>query len=302
MTQMANCVALTLIALALPGRVWGEEFEVASVRLIQEKEFTPRPFGKMMGGPGTERPNRIAYARVWVQKLLCDAWELRPFQVIGPAWMSSVLDSSYELEAITPPGTTRQQVLLMLQYLLIHRFHLKYHFETRNVSGYDLIVATGGPKLQESIHAGDPEPATGPTGEKDKDGFPVLPPGHGGMAALSLRDGGMRAKFQLVSLDEFANHLRGYLTTALGRTSGPINNRTGLTGKYDFTFAFRVGSSAVVSGVNGASAQAEPVGGSGLPDIFRALERQLGLKLVSVKRIPLKFLVVDSIDRAPTEN
>ena len=300
MSQLTNSVALTLIALAWHGAASAEEFEVASVRLIQEKEYTPRPFGKMMGGPGTERPNRIEYARVWMQKLLCDAWELLPFQVIGPAWMSSSPD--YELEAITPPGTTRQQVLLMLQDLVINRFHLKYHVETRNFSGYDLILATGGPKLQESIHAGDPEPVTGPTGEKDKDGFPVLPPGHGGMAALSLRDGGMRARFQLLSLDEFANHLRGYLTTALGRTSGPINNRTGLTGKYDFTFAFRVGSSAVVSGVNGVSAQAEPVGGSGLPDIFRALERQLGLKLVSVERIPLKVLVVDSVEKMPTEN
>jgi uncharacterized protein (TIGR03435 family) len=41
---------------------------------------------------------------------------------------------------------------------------------------------------------------------------------------------------------------------------------------------------------------------SGLPDIFNAVEKQLGLKLVRVKEIPLDVLVIDHIEKAPVEN
>jgi uncharacterized protein (TIGR03435 family) len=40
---------------------------------------------------------------------------------------------------------------------------------------------------------------------------------------------------------------------------------------------------------------------SSLPSIFAALEEQLGLKLVS-QMVPVEMLVVDHVDRVPTEN
>jgi uncharacterized protein (TIGR03435 family) len=42
--------------------------------------------------------------------------------------------------------------------------------------------------------------------------------------------------------------------------------------------------------------------GSGLPDIFVAIEKQLGLKLVKTKDIPLEVIVVDHVDKVPTGN
>jgi len=42
--------------------------------------------------------------------------------------------------------------------------------------------------------------------------------------------------------------------------------------------------------------------GSGLPNIFKALEQQLGLKLVKAKDIPLDTIVVDQAERIPAGN
>jgi len=49
-----------------------------------------------------------------------------------------------------------------------------------------------------------------------------------------------------------------------------------------------------------AGAASDP--GSGLPDIFTALEKQLGLKLVKVKAVPVDVLVIDHVEKAPTGN
>jgi uncharacterized protein (TIGR03435 family) len=59
-----------------------------------------------------------------------------------------------------------------------------------------------------------------------------------------------------------------------------------------------------MGGVGGAvdpSASANNAGG-GLPNIFAALEKQIGLKLVKTPNIPLDVIVVDHIDRVPTGN
>jgi uncharacterized protein (TIGR03435 family) len=40
----------------------------------------------------------------------------------------------------------------------------------------------------------------------------------------------------------------------------------------------------------------------GEPSIFKALEKQLGLKLTRIKDIPLQVLVVDQVEKAPTDN
>ena len=44
----------------------------------------------------------------------------------------------------------------------------------------------------------------------------------------------------------------------------------------------------------------EPNGG--LPDIFTAIQKQLGLRLDKVADVPLEVIVVDSVDKLPTAN
>jgi len=42
--------------------------------------------------------------------------------------------------------------------------------------------------------------------------------------------------------------------------------------------------------------------GEGLPNIFTAVEKQLGLKLMKVKDVQVDVLIVDGADKIPTEN
>jgi uncharacterized protein (TIGR03435 family) len=80
------------------------------------------------------------------------------------------------------------------------------------------------------------------------------------------------------NLDTLASMLR----SPAGR---PVANKTGISGTYDIKLDY-----ASVNDPN-----------STLPDLFTALQEQLGLKLVPQK-VPVEVLVIDHVDRTPTEN
>ncbi len=75
------------------------------------------------------------------------------------------------------------------------------------------------------------------------------------------------------------------LTEQAGR---PILDQTGLPGAYDLALEWSANDNA--SSEKDAS-----------PSLFTALQEQLGLKLESV-RAPVESIVVDKIDRSPSEN
>jgi uncharacterized protein (TIGR03435 family) len=57
--------------------------------------------------------------------------------------------------------------------------------------------------------------------------------------------------------------------------------------------------------MNGAASTAQGAAdalGSGLPNIFVALERQIGFSLMKTKDIPLDAIVVDHVEKIPTGN
>jgi uncharacterized protein (TIGR03435 family) len=47
-------------------------------------------------------------------------------------------------------------------------------------------------------------------------------------------------------------------------------------------------------------APSEPDGGG--PDIFAAIQKQLGLRLDKMPGVPVDIIVVDSVDKTPTED
>ena len=61
-------------------------------------------------------------------ELIPIAYNVKPFQVAGPDWMSS---QRFDILARMPEGTTKEQVPEMLQALLAERFQLKIHRENR---------------------------------------------------------------------------------------------------------------------------------------------------------------------------
>lgn len=218
----------------------------------------------------------------------------------------------FEIVANVPPGTTQDQVSIMMQNLLKERFHLAYHLEKRTLDVVELTVAKGGSKLKDAEIPAE-LPALGPLqGNKGEDGYPNVPPGRplgigmvegtsmdlffdipsgfllasqnpimaGGAGKLMIWRIGMR----MYTIPLLMNWLQHEHEIA------HIVDHTGLTGKYDIKLRFSNGVSA------GDGDASEPA-----PDIAEALEKQLGLKLQRTKA-PLDVIVIDHIDKLPTEN
>ena len=93
------------------------------------------------------------------------------------------------------------------------------------------------------------------------------------------------------SIAQFLQSMEFDLAPALGDVD-PFSrvhlvDHTGLTGTFDFTLEFR---------------QRFDDPNSDSPDVFSAMEKQLGLRLQKAGSIPLQVLVIDHADRIPTEN
>ena len=93
-----------------------------------------------------------------------------------------------------------------------------------------------------------------------------------------------------------------------GDTKQPrIVDKTGLTGKYDITLEYdcewcRSLTAYAAPGVSGTAPPAPASEPSGAPDIFTAIEKQLGLKLTKAPDVALPVIVIDHIERVPAEN
>lgn len=185
-----------------------------------------------------------------------------------PAWTNSQR-FNIVAKAPDPATTTGKQLREMLKTLLADRFKLKVHLETADLQGYGLYVAKNGARLRES------------TGE----GVPRI---YGAQAA---------APELMLTVGEHAS-TRGLAATLTGFGLGPVVDRTGLQGAFDFRLTFDRES---IRSVKGEAAPPLPVNGDGsAPSLFVALEEQLGLRLVR-ERIRVEYVVVDAVER-PSDN
>ncbi len=252
-----------------PGSI---KFEVASVKL----DLRPDAPSLMRGGPGTPDPERITYERQRLIRLLSAAYGFAFDQISGPDWMS---DNLYTIAAKLPPGTTKEQLKFMWQNLLVERFHLKTHIIQKDFPVYELSVAKGGPKFHEEA------------------GFPAPRPGENWAFRPRPRD--IRLTFRDCSMADFATRIGWPLSTAAlgGLTVGRVVNKTALEGSYSFTLEF-----AGAWGPGGAFLPPLPDGQTDTAsNLFDALRQQVGLRLDEGKA-RLDVLVVDHVDKVPTEN
>lgn len=102
--------------------------------------------------------------------------------------------------------------------------------------------------------------------------------------------GGYIIKFQNVSVADFARY---YLA---GPVKGPVIDRTGIKGMYDFDLKYGPHDAD-----DPAWAQIPKDLYANLPDLFTVLEEKYGLKLVPEK-VTVDTLVIDHVDKVPTEN
>jgi bla regulator protein blaR1 len=225
-----------------------------------------------------------------LKMLIQQAYGVEDNQILGaPSWIGSArFDieakvSSSETDALHNLGPDQRR--LMLQPLLADRFQLKVHTEVRELPILALVVAKGGPKLHEA-KPGD----TYPNGIKGFDGEA------GGPGLMHMGPGQLTA--QGLPMSSVAQ----LLSQQLGRT---VHDKTGLTGKYDFTLQWtpEVGGSPMMkgpgAGQQGPGGPPSPTDNGG-PSIFTAIQEQLGLKLESQKG-PVEVVIIDHVE-TPSEN
>jgi bla regulator protein blaR1 len=199
----------------------------------------------------------------------------------GPDWVHS-LREKYRVEA-TAEGATERSVLMgtMLQMLLEDRFKLKLHRETEEVAMYRLVVAKGGFKPK-PMKEGDCTPYDGATGPPTAaaSSTPVC-----GALMMGTANGLTRWTFGGFKIQNMA--------MLLGRQIGaPVIDETGLSGEYIIRLQFVRAQDAAVPAAPGREVATAAAG----PDIFTAIQEQLGLKLEPT-RGPRGYLVIDSIER-----
>jgi uncharacterized protein (TIGR03435 family) len=296
----------------------GLAFEVASIkpaRNIQEQALS----GKLHVGMKIDGA-RVDIGAMSIADLLQFAYKVKVFQISGPDYMKS---ERFDILAKLPDGAKEDQVPEMVQALLADRFKLQMHREMKEHSTFALVVAKGGPKLKDA----PPDPVTTEEPPKEEKGAMVMDTGQGkvsikqdgrggaivnggknGISKVSMENGVMHMEMSKVKMADFAEALSRFV----GQT---VVDLTELKGNYQV--AIDIGMEEMMkaarsAGVNvpmppaaaaGAGADGKPGDAASEPtegSLFASLQR-MGLKLES-RKAPMDTIVVDHVEKAPTEN
>jgi uncharacterized protein (TIGR03435 family) len=203
-----------------------------------------------------------------LQDLIAFAYEVQAEQIVGgPDWISK---DRYDIAAVpdVEGAPNPQQVRTMIQKLLVDRFKLKFHKETRELSAFVITVGKGGEKLAPTKLNG-PLPGLG------------IRPATGGLTLMVFNG----------AIHDFTGFLQ---TMVLDR---PVVDRTGLTGKYDFSVTFLPDETQF----NGHSPLPKLADGvEPAPALSDAMLAQLGLKL-STERTAVDVMAIDHVEK-PSPN
>lgn len=274
--------------------VLGQTFDVASVKRSAPYPPGPRVYVRARGGPGTANPGQITSSHATLRGLLITAYDVQSYQISGPAWIET---ERYDVTAKVPAGATREQVRIMWQHLLAERFGVVMHHELRKFQVEELVVAEGGHKLKESEIDPNVPPAQAPAGRTrvDKNGFPELD-GPGMIHLINKTPHGPIA--HTVAKAQPTSQLAIMLGNQLRQ---PVIDRTGLTGKYDFTLEFTPDMKGIP--ILPQPPEAAFPGSVSAPrsNLPTAIQQQLGLRLVA-NSATLDVIVVDYANKTPAEN
>jgi uncharacterized protein (TIGR03435 family) len=199
--------------------------------------------------------------------LITFAYGLHARQITGgPGWIES---DKYDLAA-KPDGEGQpndKQWKTMVQKLLADRFKLTFHRDKKELSVYAIVVGKTGPKLTKS--------------DGDPNGLPGL--FFRGLGVLPARN---------ATMADFAGTMQ---TAVLDR---PVVDQTGLPGRYDFLLKWTPDETQFAG--LGVKVPPPTDNADAPPDLYTAIQQQLGLKLEPTKA-PVEVLVIDRAEK-PSEN
>ena len=240
-------------------------FEVADVKINKSGEV--RMAVDMAPG------GKLTMHNVPMRVMLMLAYHVRADALTnGPAWLGS---DRFDVVAKATQTASPDEMRRMLQTLLADRFKLIVHTEEKVMPAFALLIGAGAK---------------------------LAPSGAGLLSEQGCRPGeGVSGQRHMVcshtAMPLLADSLQEMSPTDF---PVPVVDQTGLSGAYDFkldwTPAPRVATGIAASATPATSP--EPLPGMTL---FDAVRSQLGLKLES-RKLPLPVIVIDRLERVPTEN
>jgi len=216
--------------------------------------------GKKVGISGRQ----ISTTNTSVSYLITYAYGIQARQITGaPAWLESEkYDVTGKPEGEGQPNPSQWKI--MFRKLLADRFQLSFHRDKKELSVYAIVVGKNGPKLTKS--EGNPNGAPG----------------------LLFRGASLPGKN--ATMADFAGVME---RTVLDR---PVVDQTGLSGRFDFNLIWTPDETQF------GGARIRPPAGDATapPDLFTAIQEQMGLKLQAAKA-PVDVIVIDRVAK-PSEN
>jgi uncharacterized protein (TIGR03435 family) len=197
---MIRAISTAIVAVLVPAAGWAQPqnprpvYEAASVK--------PNTSGTNNSSSKGSK-GQIAMVNQTLKRLIERAYSVMPLQVSGPSWMENL---RFDVIAKYPEDTQDSDRALMLRALLEDRFKLAVHRETRDLPGYEMVIAKGGSKLKPA------EPGGSDTNTNNS----------GNSMTLSAKKTSME-------------QLAGLLTRYLGDM---VIDKTGLTDVYDFDLSW----------------------------------------------------------------
>jgi uncharacterized protein (TIGR03435 family) len=209
-----------------------QEFDAASVRTS-----TVAGDRKSMNSDA----GRIAYTNVTLRDCLMAAYDVKDYQISGPGWMAT---DRFDIAA-TAGGANSvganpdDDMMVMLQHLLLDRFQMSVHRETKELPVYAMVVGKNGAKVHETDTPG----------------------------RSSVRMNGGGVIFKSVTMQDLVDTMSRIHMAEMDR---PVIDSTGLKGRYDFTVNLFGTQEEMMSALSK---------GDFGTSIFTLIQEQLGLKL-----------------------
>jgi uncharacterized protein (TIGR03435 family) len=289
----ASIHAQTLVAQEAPSPA----FEVASVRLTEPNA----------GFSWRTTDSRVDIVGYPLQAVLREAFRVSDYRLSAPQWLNDVF---VDIHATIPRDGMIQQVPEMLRSLLVERFALATHSESRAIDAYVLKVGESGHTMREVEAIDEIDKAFAPqvnaAGQARPDNVVATPEGR--VRTMAIPGGSRR----ITSRTMYERTLTGSATAlynAIRMTMSelveilefnldePVVDGTSLNGVYQFQIELpRDASLFRMRRSLGVPTGEEPSRAL----TFRAVEG-LGLALER-QPTPMEVVVVDEISRTPTAN
>ena len=260
------------ILLVLATALQAQEFDVATIKpsppptvtyTIGGVAYALKGFHFMPGGG-------LQATGATLRDLVVLAYDLLPGQIQGgPPWAAAdrydvtakVTESEGDPATLTDAERKKwtERIRLRTRALLAGRFNLASHKETRESAIYELHVDKNGPRVE----------------------------------ALKETDATLGISFRGNEILGNGGDMHELGLLLSSQVQKPVVDKTGLTGKYNFTLQWSPEQLSPVPGTPTGDADKSP-------SIFAALREQLGLRL-DIARGALEVLVIDRVEK-PSEN